>query len=99
MIYLITAVSAALPPSTVILNTVCGVIRGIYNPLTAIGSSLVLLMIVYAGVKYVYSADDPGGRKQAKSMIVNAIIGGIILVIAAALAQLATTGLAFCSGV
>ena len=73
----------------------CGVINGIYTPLSVIGGSLVLLMIVYAGVKYVYSADDPGGRKQAKDIIVHSIIGGIILVIAIDLWGL-ITGLVRC---
>jgi len=77
-----------------IQDAVCGVLEAIYTPLLMIGASLVLLMITYAGVRYVYSADDPGGRKQAKSMIVNAIIGGILLMIAVALSDLATNNIA-----
>lgn len=73
-----------------IQDAVCGVLEAIYTPLLMIGASLVLLMITYAGVRYVYSADDPGGRKQAISTLVNAIIGGILLMIADAVISLAS---------
>jgi len=85
-----TLASATAYPS--IQSTLCAVILAIYGPIAAIGGSLVLLMIVYAGVKYVYSADDPGGRKQAKSIIVNAIIGGVILLISVALFRMIASG-------
>jgi hypothetical protein len=45
-----------------------------------IGGSLCVIMFVYGGAKYVYSADDPGGRKQGMSICIAAIIGGIIIV-------------------
>ena len=73
---------------------VCNVMKNIYYPLITIGMGLVALMIVYAGLRYVYSADDPGGRKQAKSMIINAIIGGILLIIALPLAKMVINGVA-----
>ena len=69
-------------------SNVCAILTGILDPLKIAGYTLVLLMILYAAVKYVYSADDPGGRKQAKSIVVNAIIGGILLRIAMALADI-----------
>ena len=79
-----------------IRTIVCSVIWQIWFPLQAIGYALVLLMITYAGVRYVYSSDDPGGRKQAKSMIVNAMIGGILIFIAGSLAALAGGGFGLC---
>jgi len=44
-----------------------------------IGNSLVVVMFVYGGAKYVYSADDPGARKQAMGICVAAIVAGIII--------------------
>jgi len=85
---IILTTTASADAAEEIKNAVCDVIANILFPLIVIGFSLVLLMITYAGVKYVYSADDPGGRKEAKSIIVNAIIGGILLFIAGALAAL-----------
>ena len=71
---------------TPILDFVCA----LKDVFVVVGASLVLLMITYAGVRYVYSADDPGGRKQAISTLVNAIIGGILLMIADAVISLAS---------
>jgi hypothetical protein len=34
---------------------------------------------MYGGAKYVYSADDPGGRKEAKKICINALVGLIIV--------------------
>jgi hypothetical protein len=73
------AVSAT---GNIMLTTVCQVLTPIIETLTAIGPALVIVMFLYGGAKYVYSADDPGGRKQAKSILVNSIIGGIIILLA-----------------
>jgi hypothetical protein len=61
---------------------VCSILIQIYNALRAIGPAMVLLMFLYGGVKYVYSADDPGGRKQGRDICVHSLIGGIIILIA-----------------
>jgi len=61
-----------------VFNFICTLKDGMF----IIGTTIVLLMMVYGGVKYVYSADDPGGRKQALSTIINAFIGGIFLILA-----------------
>jgi len=98
LLYLATSASA-LTIAEAIKNVVCKVLKTVMDPLPTIGVSLVLLMIIYAAVKYVYSADDPGGRKQAKSIIVNALIGGIILLIAVPLGKLAVgSNATFCEG-
>jgi hypothetical protein len=62
-----------------IANKVCSVIFPVWDTLKAAGQALVLLMFVYGGTKYAYSADDPGGRKQGKNICIHAIIGGILI--------------------
>ena len=62
--------------------TVCSVMLAIQDTLMTIAPTLVLLMFVYGGVKYVFSADDPGGRKQGKMTCIHAVIGGIIVIVA-----------------
>ncbi|HHQ44993.1 MAG TPA: hypothetical protein ENN13_02535 [Candidatus Altiarchaeales archaeon] len=47
-----------------------------------IGGTLISIMFLYGALFYVYSADDPGGRKTAKSICIHAIIGGIIIAMA-----------------
>jgi hypothetical protein len=61
---------------------VCNILLQVNDLLTAIGPTLVLVMFTYGGIKYVFSADDPGGRKQGKMICIHAVIGGIILVLA-----------------
>jgi multisubunit Na+/H+ antiporter MnhB subunit len=44
-----------------------------------IGSSIAAVMFLYGGAKYVYTSDDPGGRKQAIGICIAAIIAMIII--------------------
>jgi hypothetical protein len=75
---LASTVSAAVD----IKDVLCGVISPIEVAVGTIGPAMVVLMFLYGGVKYVYAADDPGGRKQAKDICIQALIGGIILLLA-----------------
>jgi hypothetical protein len=72
--------SASLAAASItILAVPCQVVQASYNAVKAIGYALVAIMFLYGGGKYVYSADDPAGRKQGKSMCIHAIIGAIIM--------------------
>jgi len=82
-----------------IADPICTVLAGILNALRAIGPALVALMLIYGGVRYIYSADDPGGRKQAKSLLINAIIGGIILVVVYSMWLLLFNVASLCQGI
>ncbi len=44
---------------------------------------VVTLVIIFAGLKWVGSGEDPDARNQAKQMIIHAIIGLVIIIIAA----------------
>jgi hypothetical protein len=64
-------------------EAVCSVINDVRDALMAIGPALVLVMFVYGGVRYVYGADDPGVRKSGKNTCIHAIIGGVLITLAA----------------
>lgn len=66
-------------PSNELDVTLCTILVTIGDALEAIGPTIVLLMFLYGGVKYVYSSGDPGGRKQAKSIVIHAVIAGILI--------------------
>ena len=92
--YIEVAVIILLACNTVsagLLTPVWNFICSLKYTIGIIGGSLVLVMIVYAGIRYVYAADDPGARKQAVSIIINAMIGGLFLVIAYSIIDLFTT--------
>ena len=80
LFFLISTVSATVtvPDFTTVP---CQVIRSIFEAVYAIGGTLVAMMFVLGGVKYTFAADDPGGRKSGKTMIIHAVIGGILLAV------------------
>jgi len=70
----------AAPASAAIEDVPCSIIKALYDAIfLSIGPTLVGIMFLYGAGKYVYSADDPGGRKQGKEMCIHAIIGGVII--------------------
>ena len=68
--------------ANVIEDTVCTVICLVLGAFTTIGSTFVTLMFIYGGLTYVYSADNPGGRKKGRDICIHAIIGAILVVLA-----------------
>jgi len=54
---------------------------------------VVTLVIIFAGLKWVGSGEDPDARNQAKSMIIHAIIGLVIIIIAAYMVSWLTSSL------
>ena len=55
----------------------CRVMSIFFNTLAAIAG----LMIVVAGIRWIGSADDPGGRASARITIVHVLIGLLIVMI------------------
>jgi hypothetical protein len=61
------------------INTVfCNLI----NVLSTIGPWLCALLVVYGGLRYLSSAEDPGARKAAKTTLIAAFVGMIIIMLA-----------------
>jgi len=44
-----------------------------------IGNSIAVVMFIYGGIRYMYTSDDPGGRKQAMGICIAAVIAMIII--------------------
>ncbi len=77
---LITLVDAQFDcTASLMCRTVCRVINSVRFTLETIAPTMVILMFIYGGVKYTFSADDPGGRKAGKMTCIHALIGGIII--------------------
>jgi hypothetical protein len=78
-IFLILTLSLA-ASATVDFKTVpCRVVLDVLTLMTRAAATFVILMMIYGAIKYIYSADDPGGRKQGKNTIIHAIVAGIII--------------------
>ncbi|MFH1054559.1 MAG: hypothetical protein V1744_00535 [Candidatus Altiarchaeota archaeon] len=59
----------------------CSIINQVYGALNVVAPTLMVLMFTYGAVKYIWSAEDPGGRKTAKSICIAAVMGGIIFIL------------------
>lgn len=62
-------------PAKVYLCTAYGALKNLLGPVA-------LFFLILAGFMWMKSDDDPQGRNQAKSMVVNILIGLVIFVIA-----------------
>jgi len=82
-----------------IMDVPCQIIVAIWDALRAVGPALVATFFIYGAVKYTYSADDPGGRKQGKTIMIHSIIGFILMALLAGI--VAVTGITgnFCTGI
>jgi hypothetical protein len=63
-------------------NSLSARIRTLLNVLSAVIGIIAVIMIIYAGFRYVTSAGSEGGVKAAKNAIVYAIIGLVVVALA-----------------
>jgi hypothetical protein len=75
----LAAVAPAMVSATGVWKVPCDILQGVWDAVKVIGPSLVMIMLIYGSAKYAYSADDPGGRKLGRDIMVHAIVGGLIM--------------------
>lgn len=61
------------------LQDITDVIGNIANFLIAIGVIIAIIFIVIGGIKYMASGGDPGKAGEARSMVINGLIGAAIV--------------------
>ncbi|MBD3389040.1 MAG: hypothetical protein GF416_08135 [Candidatus Altiarchaeales archaeon] len=83
--------TTALAVTNFIKAVPCSILNMILGTLNAVVPALVIIFFLYGGVKYIFSADDPKGRGQAKSILINALIGGIIYMVWTAINTMLST--------
>jgi len=81
ILLLATNAAAALQPEDISFPVI-RIICGIYTGLKLIAGGLGTLIIVYGAVKWMTEVEDPGARKNAKSMIKIVLVGLIIIILA-----------------
>jgi hypothetical protein len=64
-----------------ILTMVCNIVK----VLAGVAVGLAALVIIVAGIKWIGSSEDAGARAQAKTTIVHALVGLVIIIVAVAL--------------
>jgi len=69
-------------PASAAVSTLVGAVCNLYFQVVKIAAPLAFVVFAYGGVQWVYSADDPGGRKKARGIMITAIVGLLIVLIA-----------------
>ena len=75
------------------IDTVASPANKVINTLLYIVGILAVLMIVYGGVQYATSAGDAGKVQKAKNIILYAVVGLLIAILAYAIVNFVVTGL------
>jgi len=82
-LYALIGKAAANSAATIIAGVICGLIPD----LMSLARLIAILIFVYGGAKYAFSADDPGGRKQGKTLAIHALVGFIIVAASEAIVE------------
>lgn len=69
-------------PDAVLTNTTARIING----LLALVGVILLVLLIYGGILYMTAAGDDGRVAKAKGLMINAVIGLIVVILAYALA-------------
>ncbi|MFC2174977.1 TrbC/VirB2 family protein [archaeon] len=76
---LMTATAMAATNSTGISGSIMGIY---YNLLQPIAGAVAVVVLAFGGLKFMTSASDPMAKDQAKQMMMAAIVGLIIILVA-----------------
>lgn len=69
------------------------VITGIINVALYVGGGIAVIFLIYGGITYVTAGGDQEKATQARTIIVNAIIGVIIIALALVIIRWVTTAI------
>jgi hypothetical protein len=84
LFFLITSCITSASTATIesVINPINCILCRIITILWGITAAITTFVIVIAGIKWMGSMDDPGARAQAKTSIIHAIVGMVIVMIA-----------------
>lgn len=74
-------------------KTVDGLVKNVINLMLGLIGLLSVIMIIYAGLKYVISEGDSTKIKQAKQILTYAIVGLVVALLAFAIVNFVINGL------
>lgn len=65
------------------INSICTILNYIKQILLAVGLTIAVIILIIGGINYMTSSGDAEKAGKAKTMIINAIIGVVIILLAA----------------
>ena len=89
--FLVMAIGTVAAQTTVV-SLINALICRLITILWGVSAAVATIVIVIAGIRWIGSSEDAGARAQAKSTIVHAIIGLIIVIVALSIVNYAITG-------
>ena len=97
MVNVVFTASQIIPDNSCLQGTAVTEITGIMCNfmcfLTYIAPAICALVVIYGGLRYLVSGDDPGARKTAKTIIISAFVGMIFVYISIPIVNLVLTGI------
>jgi type IV secretory pathway VirB2 component (pilin) len=60
-------------------DTMLSPVMKIYNLVKYFASAIAVVVLVFAGINYITSGNDPGKREQAKNMLMYVVIGLLVI--------------------
>lgn len=91
-IVLLTIGMASATTAATVMTIINDLLCKLLQVLWGVAAAVAIIVIVLAGIKWIGSSEDAGARAQAKSTIVHAIIGLLIVMIALTLVGWVTQG-------
>jgi len=89
--FLVMAIGTVAAQTTVV-SLINALICRLITILWGVSAAVATIVIVIAGIRWIGSSEDAGARAQAKSTIVHALIGLIIVIVALSIVNYAITG-------
>ncbi|RLI90494.1 MAG: hypothetical protein DRO89_05760 [Candidatus Altiarchaeales archaeon] len=89
--FLVMAIGTVAAQTTVV-SLINALICRLITILWGVSAAVATIVMVIAGIRWIGSSEDAGARAQAKSTIVHAIIGLIIVIVALSIVNYAITG-------
>lgn len=73
------------------ISNINTVLCGLICTLTSIGPPVCALVMLYGGLRYVTSSEDPGARSAARTIIINALVGLVFILLAVPIVNMLIT--------
>ena len=81
ILFILPATVSSAPEDTIqsaITTPVCSILLQIIETLRVLIPSLIVIMLFYGATKYAMGGNDPGSRKQGKTIIIHALLAFVV---------------------
>ncbi|MBI2054359.1 MAG: hypothetical protein HYT36_03435 [Candidatus Staskawiczbacteria bacterium] len=73
------------PPTNITFENIIKLIKGL---IYTVGIAMVVIMLLISGIMFITSSGDPEKIKKARSALLYAVVGAVVLVVAASIFEI-----------